>query len=232
MPLRLGLAMLLLVAGGLALGTHGEAGFIQTQRTMRSVYILVNVTPAPLGYVPATSNADDRGIDLRIALHQRGGGTEEQLRSDGEGVLVAMAPPTNQQGVKVEAEVSPDPNATLLTTDQPSVVFNAVAGTTVSQPCAYRVTVHTTITRWTLRHGLSNDFSASTFPGGSLSNNSYNISATPNPSATPFVVYPAQFVPLATDGGIKTYCVDLTLAVPVGVPQGAYSTSAVYTLYY
>ncbi|HEY8298023.1 MAG TPA: hypothetical protein VIG32_08390 [Candidatus Baltobacteraceae bacterium] len=230
--LRLATAAFVLAAIGLALGTHGEAGFIQSQRSQRSVYILVNVTPAPIVYAPSSSSGD-RGISVRMALRQRGGGSEAQLARDGDGVLVAAVPPPGaQNGVKVEAEVTPDPNATLLYADQPAVLFNAVAGTTVTQPCAYHVTVHTTITRWTLRDGLSNDFASGTFPGSSLSNNSYDTLNTPQPAATPFVVYPAQFVPMASAGGIHTYCVDLTLSIPASVPGGAYSTNAVYTLYY
>jgi hypothetical protein len=109
--------------------------------------------------------------------------------------------------------------------------MNATAGTAVTQPCIYTVTVHTTVTSWTLRQGLSGDF-ASGFPGTDLANNSYLQGATPQPTSTPFVVYPTSWTVLASSGGIKTYCVDLTVTVPAAVAGGAYSTNAVYTIYY
>ncbi len=37
---------------------------------------------------------------------------------------------------------------------------------------------------------------------------------------------------MASNANTKTYCVDLTLTIPSSVPTGAYSTTAVYTIWY
>jgi hypothetical protein len=146
------------------------------------------------------------------------------------GSLVAQSAP--QQAVRVQAEVTPNPNATLLVTNQQSVVMSAVAGTTVTQSCAYTVTSNAaSIVSWTIRQGLSSDFSTA-FGGSNLANDSYLTSATPQPTSTPFIVYPSAWTVMAASGNTKSYCVDLTLTVPKTVPGGAYSTNAVYTLYY
>jgi hypothetical protein len=137
-----------------------------------------------------------------------------------------------QRGVKVEASVAPNPLATLLYSDQSAVEINAVAGTSTLVPCAYHVTVDTTVTLWTLKHGLTNDFSSG-FPGGDVANNTYLT--TPQPTATPFVVYNDNggvWANAGSNGGMKTYCVDLTVTVPSTTPQGAYSSDAVYTLFF
>jgi hypothetical protein len=134
----------------------------------------------------------------------------------------------------VQAEVSPNPNATLLYTNTTAVVMNGTAGTTVRQSCAYTVTAHTTQTSWTVYEGLSNDFSGTAFPGKNLSNNTYLQTGTPNPAPTAFVVYPDnnnQWSIMAKSGGNAIYCVDLQVAIP-STASGAYSTSAVYTMYY
>ncbi|HEY8313049.1 MAG TPA: hypothetical protein VIG51_02645 [Candidatus Baltobacteraceae bacterium] len=211
----------------------GSAGasFLQQQRAQRAVYILVNVTPGPMGYAPSGAAAFGSGIAASMALRQRGAGAASDDVAFGPEVLLAQA--TNQSSVRVEAAVSPDPTATLLYTNNQTVIMNGVAGTTVTQACAYTVTVNTTQKSWTLYHGLSNDFSGSTFPGNDLLNNSYV--STPNAKATPFVVYPDnsnQFAILSKSGGNATFCVDLTLNLPANVPGGAYSSNAIYTLYY
>jgi hypothetical protein len=226
----LGVMLFAIVA---ALNGHVDASFMQTQRAQRFVYILVNVTPAPIVYAPSETGGE-REIAASMARRARGGGIDIS-RADGEGIMIAQAT-GNQKAVRVEAAVSPDPTATMLYTNNQTVIMNGTAGTTVTQTCAYTVTVHTTITSWTLYHGLSGEFtgaSGATFPGADLLNNTYITS--PNPAPTPFVVYPDnnnQFAVLAKSGGNATYCVDLTLNIPSTVSGGAYSTNAVYTLYY
>ena len=229
--LRLGLIGLIAVGIGLGLASNSQAS-IQSQRSQRAVYILVNVTPAPLAYHAAGDADAAPGISARMEVRGRGSAMNVDAFHPVDGsVLVAQSTP--QKAVKVEASVTPDPNATLLYTDNQTVIINAQAGTTVTQPCAFHVNVHTTIAQWTLRHGLSNDF-ASSFSGTNLQNKTYSITATPEPAATAFAVFPdnGTWFVLATSGGIQTYCVDLVLTVPSSVPGGAYSTNAVYTLYY
>jgi hypothetical protein len=114
------------------------------------------------------------------------------------------------------------------------VTLTGTAGTTVTQSCAYTITVDTPATTyWTLTDGLSNDFSGS-FPGRDLLNNTYS-GATPQPNPIAFVVYPDnnnQPAQLTKAYGTATFCVDLSLTIPSAVPGGAYSTNAVYTLSY
>lgn len=224
--LRLGLIALVGAALAFAFcGTGSQASFVQTQRDQQSVYILVNVTPAPLGYRPVD-------VAARFADRAKGSAASFDVAQSLE--LVAQAMPT-QQPVYVQAEVSPNPNATLLYSNNPSVVINAVAGTTWSQTCAFTITAHpSATTSWHMDDGLSSDFSSS-FPGADLQNNTYVSTATPKPAATPFVVYPDNnnaWYEFTTGVGPQTYCVDLKLSIPASVPQGAYSTNAVYTLYF
>lgn len=209
---------------------------IQQQRSQIGVAITINVTPAPVSMLrprPATaSQTSARGIVARLVLdpHERlRSGSAQSLAFVGPNLVAQSA---NQKAVKVEAEVSPNPAGTLLYSNQTGVQINATAGTSVTVSCAYQITVHTTITSWKLEHGVYNDF-ASGFPGGDLKNSTY-ITA-PGPVATPFVVYQDDgglWAVLTTNGGAKTYCVDLTITVPVTVAQGSYTTTAVYTLFY
>lgn len=200
------------------------ATFVQ-QRDQIAVTIIVNVTPAPrmAAYAPTATT----GSHIRAAFTLD---TKRAVRAGAISLnnLVAQ----NQQAVRVEASVQPNPLGTLLVSNQNSVTINATAGTTVVVPCAYTVTVDTTITYWELYDGLFADFS-STFPGNDLANNTYIT--TPLATATPFFVYSdngGHWAALETSGGTKTYCVDLTLTIPVSVSGGTYSTNAVYTLYY
>lgn len=214
-------ALLGIIAAGVVLSAPTHGALSQQQRAQQTVYILVNVTPAPLVYRGAEGGGE---ISARFAL--RGKGSEPLVDAS----LVAQSAP--QQAVRVQAEVTPNPNATLLVTNQQSIVLNAVAGTTVKQSCAYTVTSNAaTIASWTIRQGVSSDF-ASGFPGTDLANDSYFQGATPQPTSTPFVVYPTSWTVMGSSGNTKTYCVDLTLTVPKTVSGGAYSTNAVYTLYY
>lgn len=226
-----------LVAIGVVVGARAIA-FI-SQQDQIAVTIVINVTPAPLPYHPVqnapTSNAivgTTRQVGIVERLHYRKVGSSEHF--DGPSInLDSTVAQANQKAVRVEAEVSPNPMGTLLYSNQTLVTLNATGGTTTVFTCPYTVTVHTTKTYWQLKHGLSNDFSGSLFPGRDLANNTYVT--TPNATATPFSVYADDggvWALLATSGGIVTYCVDLTLTIPAAVPGGAYSSNAIYTLYY
>ena len=212
---------------------------IQSQRSQIAITIIINATPNPLGFVGPPAPASEIAVTARL----RGAPADVQRRFEAEAQQVHFVPrdsmvvaQTVQHGVKVEASVAPNPNGTLLYADQSAVTVNAEAGIATVVTCAYHVTVHTTVTNWTLKHGLSNDFSdgaGDTFVGGSVANNSYI--AAPNPTSTPFVVFSTNggvWAVLATNGGIKTYCVDLTVNMPITTPQGTYSSNAIYTVYY
>ena len=215
-----------LFVGFLALATASVAlaSFIQ-QRDQIAVTIVVNVTPAPRMAAYAPSATTESNIRAAFSID-----TKRALRAGALSLnhLVAQ----NQQAVRVEASVQPNPLGTLLTSNLNSVSISATAGTTVVVPCAYTVTVDSTQATWYLKDGLYQDFS-STFPGKSLANNTYIT--TPQATATPFFVYADDggvWYEVATNGLKKTYCVDLTLTIPVSVSGGTYSTNAVYTLYY
>lgn len=214
------------------------AGF-QQQRAQIGVTVVINVTPNPLVY--HRTNGSGATDAIVASAHIRGASPAiervfeaQQLHfAPMSGALVAAA----QKGVKVEAEISPNPNGTMLTSDAGGyqAQFNVTAGTPATFPCAYHVTVDTTMTNWTLKHGLSGDFTnnITTFPGGDVGNNSYLT--TPLPTATPFVVYAndgGTWTILNTNSGTKTYCVDLTISVPGTTAQGTYASNAIYTLYY
>ena len=227
--LRVFLTALAALAIVLAAGRQGHASFVQTQRTQISVFILVDVTPAPLSYA-APSAGRAQPIALGMRLRARGSSDLADVPNVDLSNAVAQA----QSAVRVQAEVSPNPNATLLYTNNASVELSGLAGTTVRQSCAYTVTAHTTETSWTVYEGLSNDFRSTAFPGKNLANNTYVQTGVPNPAPTAFVVYPDnnnQWSILAKSGGIVTYCVDLALTIPPSA-SGAYSTNAIYTMYY
>ncbi len=207
-----------------ASGSRGLATLVQ-QRDQIAVTLLINVTPAPLSYQAAPSdNEMGGGIVARMQLRARGSGPAD---------WVAQVP---QKAVRVEAEVTPNPTATLLYSDQPFVSLTTTAGTTTTVPCAYHVTVQSTSASWILKHGLSNDFSdgaSHKFVGTVLANNTYL--ATPKPAATPFVVYAddgGNWATLDSNKFDQTYCVDLTIKVPASTPGGTYSSNAVYTVYF
>ena len=207
-----------------------------TQQDQISVTILINVTPAPVVLrAPQTSAPSPYGIVASLSLDRRApAGLRQAFRAESvrfSPELVAQAMPTAHGSVNVQAEVSPNPNATLLYSDQPFVSINATAGTTVTLTCAYHVTVDSTKS-WQLDDGLSANFS-STFLGGDLSRATYL--APPAPAPTPFLVYATdgnKWALIETGNVMRTYCVDLKVAVPLNVPGGAYSSNAIYTLYY
>lgn len=226
-------SVMLLGAFALLCGRTGHASFVQTQRDQIAVYILVNATPA-VGYVPQA--APPEGAPVQIAMHT-------QLHAKGSGefdnvpnfkITDGMVAQQSQGDIRVQAQVTPNPNGTMLYSNTPAVVINQTAGTTQKTTCAYTVTVDTTQASWTLYEGLSNDF-ASDFKGDNLSNDTYLQSATPHPTSTAFIVYPdnnKQWSILAKSSLAHTYCVDLSLTIPSAVAGGAYSTNAVYTLYF
>ncbi len=225
--MKLRFALFALAAFCIALIASGSRGYatLVTQRDQISVTVVVNVTPAPMGFrQPAQPPDAGAGIVARMRLHGRGGGSGE---------FVAQV---SQKPVRVEAEVSPNPTATLLYSDQPFVSISTTAGTTTTVPCAFHVTVDSTSANWILKHGLSTDFSdgnSHTFVGSYLANNTYL--STPHPAATPYVVYAddgGNWATLDSNKYVQTYCVDLTVRVPASVPGGTYSSNAVYTVYF
>lgn len=229
--LRWAFCGLLVVAAAILAAQPGRSAFMQTQRDQISVLILVNVTPAPVVYEPPAS------APLHIAAHMlgraRGSDNFVDVPDAGLTNMVAQA----QSAVRVQANVSPNPNATLLYANAPAVTINQTAGTTATTPaCVYTVTVDTApTTSWTLDDGLSGDFINTTWPGKDLSDNTYLQAGTPQPAATPFIVYANNnntWNPREKSTGMRTYCVTLTLTIPSSVPGGAYSTNAIYTLYY
>ncbi|MFN2527847.1 MAG: hypothetical protein ABR584_03925 [Candidatus Baltobacteraceae bacterium] len=215
--LRAGLLVFAFFALYFSMNSGSQAGFIQQQRAQQAVNITINVAPGPYGYAPSSGSA--------IALARRLG-----RGSAMEPQIIAQA---TQRSVPVEANVTPNPLATAFAIVPSSVGIGAQAGgPPVTITCAYTVKVQTTVTSWTVDEGLSNDFSAS-FNGNNLANNSYL--STPHPSPTPFVVYPDNnnaWTIMDKNTLTKTYCVDLTITVPVTVLSGAYQTNAIYTLFY
>ncbi len=223
------LAMLPLVAQAL----------LQQQRAQIGITIIINATPNPLGYVRAPGASDTIVATATLrgappAIERAFEAQQLHFMPTSSGTLVAQA---HEKSVRVEAEVTPNPNATLLTTDAPgsTVVLSAEAGIATHFACVYHVKVDTTLTGWTLKHGLSADFAgtATSWPGGDVANNSYL--ATPNPTSTPFLFYSTDggvWAVLQVNSGIQTYCVDLTIDMPIATPQGTYSSNAIYTLYY
>lgn len=223
-------AALVALVGALVLFSKPTQALIQVQQDQIGVTILVNVTPAPLVYVPAGAPAAPAAISARFALRARGSADSvDDTKMLDVGNLVAQT--QKQSAVKVQAAVTPNPKGTLLYSNQSAVAVNGVAGTTVKASCIYTVTVDTTKTSWTLREGLSANL-ASSFPGSDVANDSYLQSGTPQPKSTPFIVYPTNWTILSSSGLMKTYCVDLYVTIPASVTQGAYSTNAIYTLFY
>lgn len=224
--LRVAFVLFAIAAIALAASDRVRAAFAQTLQDQISVEVLVNVTPAAVGFNGAANNGR---ISMRMAMRARGSDAFTDAVGNGSPMLVAQ----QQAAVRVQAEVSPNPKGTLLYYNQPLVTFNQVAGTTQTLSCAYTVTVDTpSTTSWTLKDGLSNDF-GNGFSGTLLRNNTYI--ATPQPTSTPFVVYPDNNSTWNTkyqSSGMKTYCVTLTLSIPAAAGSGAYSTNAVYSLYY
>jgi hypothetical protein len=217
---------------------------LQSQRAQLGITIIINVTPNPLGYVQAPGASQVGGIIAKARLRGAPAKIERTFEAQqlhftplSTGRMVAVGP---QHSLRVEAEVTPNPTATLLTTDAggSTVTLSAEAGVPTVFSCVYHVTVQTTVSGWQLKHGLSNDFSnagGQSFVGGSVANNSYVTPGTPMPTATPFVVYQTNggtWAVLQVNSATKTYCVDLTVNMPIATPQGQFASNAIYTLYY
>lgn len=203
-----------------------RAGVAQSQRAQIAIALLINVTGVGRAPIPAPAVPVVADVSLRAK------GSAPSVDSVGGNSTSTLVAQQTQSAVKVEAEVSPNPAATLLYSNNAAVVMNGNAGTTISQSCAYQVTVHSNIISWTLRDGLSgNPTSASTsFPGPDVAHNDYQ--ATPKPTSSPFIVYPSAWANVVTASNVQTYCVDLSVTIPLSTPTGAYSTNAVYTLYW
>lgn len=231
----------LLVAIGLVmLGivlTQPVKATIASQQAQMAVTIIVNVSPSPLAYVPHEDPGANKTLIASMSLDgaapralQRVFRAENLKFAPDMSNVVAQA--QKQSGVLVQAEVSPNPKATILTNNAPgsTVILNQYAGTTVQWACAFTVTVDM-LTTWSLEQGLTSDFTTS-FPGKDLANNTYI--STPLPTATPYVVYAddsSEWSLLGTGSVKTTYCVTLTLTIPAGVAGGAYVTNAIYTLF-
>lgn len=224
---RFALAALAFMCVLLIVAAPSRGGLGQQQRAQQTVYILVNVTG--LAYAPqAAAPPEQRSgtIAARFAMRAKGSQPSVDTAVNNLSSLVAQT----QTSTRVQAEVTPNPNATLLVANQTNIVLNGTAGQTVRATCVYSITSNAAaISSWTIRQGLANDFTTG-WPGTALANNSYLV--TPLPAATPFVVYPSAWTNMASSGNTKTYCVDLTLTIPSSVPTGAYSTTAVYTMWY
>lgn len=207
---------------------------IKTQVAQIGVTIIVNVTPSPIAYAPRNAPSSMGTIAADMSLHLAPASLQRVFHADSlhfMGASKVLAQAQVQHGVLVQAEVTPNPNATMLYSNNGAVTLNAIAGTTTVYPCIFTVTVDNT-TAWTLEEGLSNDFSSS-FLGKDLGNNTYITSATPQPTATPYAVYADDsgvWTALANGNTLTTYCVTLTLTVPGTVTAGSYSTNAIYTL--
>lgn len=231
--LRWAFATVVALVVALTLGQPGRSAFLQTQRDQIAIFIQVNVTPAPIVYRSA------RQAPITIAAHflSRGRGSSQLVDAPNLRLGDMVAQSQAQSAVRVQASVSPNPNATLLYSNVPTVIINQTAGTTATTPvCVYTVTVDTlSTTSWTLDDGLSGDFIKTNWLGSSLANNTYLQAGTPQPTATPFIVYATNnnsWNPKEKASGMQTYCVTLTLSIPATVPGGTYSTNAIYTLYY
>ncbi|HTU69905.1 MAG TPA: hypothetical protein VMF11_06250 [Candidatus Baltobacteraceae bacterium] len=230
---KLSLAAVGLLILSLVLLQPVKAG-LSSQQAQIGVTIVVIVSPTPLAYnerstttvaqapVITSSMSLDRATPALKHVFDAQSLQFEQTSS----LVVAQV----QHPLLVQAAVSPNPNATLLTSNNTEVVINASPGTTLQVPCAFTVTVSTT-TSWSLDEGLTNDFSSS-FPGKDLANNTY--ASTPLPTSTPYLVYAddgSAWSLLASGSKITTYCVTLTVTVPASVTAGTYSSNAIYTLF-
>ena len=214
---------------------------LESQRAQIGITIIVNVSPSPIAYAPRQVPGGSPGmIVAAMSMHPAPAALQHVFRANslhfiGPSRMIAQA--QVQHGVLVQAEVTPNPNATLLYSNLNEVTINNVSpGGRETITCAFTVTVDHSGS-WSLDEGLSNDF-ASEWTGTDLANNTYKSPSppsTPQPTSTPYVVYPddgSKWSLAATGSTIMTYCVDLTITVPASVPVGSYSTNAIYTLFF
>lgn len=205
------------------LPAYASAGFIQSQRAQRGIAIVVTVNTL-LGAAPSGTPGMGYGGGLGVA---------------GLPDLSALAPPVvaaTQGAAKVQANVTPDPTANLLVLNNASYAINQSRGSTVKYTCAFTVTTTNTVTGWALDDGLASDFTAG-FPAADLGWAIYANPGTP-PAGETFTAYQNYYTAnntwqLTTRGNNSaSYCVDLQLTIPMTVPAGTYSVTAVYSLYY
>ncbi len=234
-----------IVAIALAVTLFGRAYGTQFQRAQIGVGIVIDVTPAPLAYTirrVAPQSAPRRSpIQVTYAARLPRAGEKRRVPSfrlsDG---TIQIAQATAQKSIAVKANVSPNPNATLLYPNTSVVEFGAIAGRKTTVPCAFTITISTNVINWTLQTALSADFiDQFTFPGNDLS---FAMFSSPGPSPRPspeattaYVVYPDNNnnpIVAVASGRSQVYCVDLTINVPAAIPSGQYLTTAVYTLQY
>lgn len=213
---------LFLLAGLLcALPVAAQAAF-QQPRLQTVVNIQINVTN-PLGRLPVPMESP-----LPYII-----GRAESLHFSGSQVIAQA-----QKAVRVEAEVSPNPNATTLYTDQTSIIINATAGQPITLTCPFKVFVNYSTAAWNLRDDLYTDFIGSaggSMPGGTLQRDYYITPGSPVNAPVAFNVYSdngGNWTSIESSTGSKVYCVNLALTVPTSVYTGTYSSNAIYTLYY
>jgi hypothetical protein len=238
-PLRF-LLCAIVVAASFALFAD-KASAISTQQAQRMIYILVNVTPGPYGYVPPNEL-----LSPNAGRFGRGSSSFVDALPPATSTQVVGA---TQGAMRVEASVTPDPTASILYTNTTTVTLNAQAGgASAIVPCAFTVGLKAARTPWTLKSGLASDFSngsGATFPGTDLFFDTYGAADPPGPAPGPATgPWTAYTVYTSASGNNSWYtlgsssvtpykwCVDLKLTVPVNVISGVYSTNAVYTLYY
>ncbi|HUA09005.1 MAG TPA: hypothetical protein VMA98_06990 [Candidatus Acidoferrales bacterium] len=226
------------------LWTQPVQATIASQQSQISVLVVVDVvgtpvpTATPVGYLPFASPAQaGQPVISSVAVRRLTTSQERPFQAESlefsgdDSTIVAQAQVQNP--LLVQAEVSPNPKATLLVSDYPTVTMTAPPGGSASLPACYFTVKVNMSTTWSLEQGITNDF-VTGFPGTDLRNNTYKNSATPQPTSTPYVVYAddgSEWSVLGSGTAITTYCVDLTVTVPSSVTDGPYSTYAVYTLF-
>ena len=206
---------------------------------------IVVTNPLGMRAPPVPADTSGFGIAMREVVNRKedpAAHAEAQNLSFLGGDVVAQS--VQQGAVQVRASISPNPTGTLLYGGCPAqpvgcsgVVIPVNTGTVTTVTCPYTVSVDTTITNWTLDHGLFTDFEnvptgKVAFAGSLLFNNSHV--GTPLPAYTPFIVFSdgQSWVNVLASGGVKTMCVDLQITVPTSVLSGTYNSNATYTLLY
>jgi len=206
---------------------------IASQQAQIAVTVVVPVSGTPVAYVPHAAPYGGQPVIASIALRRATPSFGRVFRAEAlqfdsaDSDVVAQV----QNPLLVQAEVTPNPKATILYSNNPGYTFPPVPpGSTTKETCAFTVTVDM-LTTWSLEQGVGADF-ASGFNGNDLANNSYV--STPHPTSTPYVVYAddgKQWSLLGTGSTKTVYCIDLTVTVPPGVLDGTYTTNVVYTLF-
>ncbi len=232
------LQLLIIAVGALVLAlvlAQPVKATIQTQQAQIAITIVVPVAGTPIAYVPHQVPAHGQPVVSSIGLRRAASALRRPFRAEAlqfGSNIVAQAQVQNP--LLVQAEVTPNPKATILISNTPSYTFNpgVAPGSIVHATCAFTVTVNMS-SAWSLEEGITSDFS-STFLGKDLANDTYKNAATPLPTSTPYIVYADDgkvWSGLASGTAITTYCVDLTVTVPAATTDGVYFTNAVYTLF-